>query len=129
MSFGGCHVCAIGEGFARLQGKSGWYFDLAGTLGEVYFYAVDVNGDWWEVVNQREYETRLENACTPMLICQADTKKTMGLSGGTFLEVNHPRAQQGQRVWQENDNGFWERTDKVKNCSCFIKRKRNHFGR
>merc|ERR1719480_687600 len=42
------------------QGRSGWYQDFDGT---VYFFAVDAEGTWWQVVDQAEWNERREDVC------------------------------------------------------------------
>ena len=84
----------------------------------MYFFVVDaVDGTWWIVLNEREYKTRLREANTsqtdPILICQAGTKKTVGMSSGNFLEVNHPRAKKTPMFWQCTGDGLWKRNGKV----------------
>lgn len=59
-----------------VQGKSGWYQDFD---GQVYFFAVDLDGTWWEVVAQHRWTTyklqrskELQNV--PVLVAGANIK-------------------------------------------------------
>ena len=68
-------------------------------------------------MNQREHKAYVDNneqLLFPTLVCQRDTKKTLQLSAGIFLEVNHPDANPEPTFWHQNESGFWERQDKVK---------------
>lgn len=69
-----------------IQGKSGWYQDFD---SQVYFFAVDVDGVWWEVVSEERWRTykferskELENV--PVLVSWS--KNPEFGSGGLYYE-------------------------------------------
>jgi len=73
-----------------IQGKSGWYQDFD---SQVYFFAVDVDGVWWEVVSEERWRTykferskELENV--PVLVSWS--KNPEFGSGGDVNHFPHP---------------------------------------
>jgi len=87
------------------QGRSGWYQDFDGT---VYFFAVDAEGTWWQVVDQAEWTERREDLeGIAVLVCQKGTKK--GGKDGKFKEYGHPQAKRGVKTWMQSDSGHWQR--------------------
>lgn len=95
------------------QGKSGTYQDFDGTI---YFFAVDAEGTWWQVVEQSEWNERqedLENI--PVLVCQKGTKlQDLGTKrkNGKFKEYGHPNRKKGTQNWKEIAGGIWQRAKK-----------------
>jgi len=87
------------------QGRSGWYQDFDGT---VYFFAVDEEGTWWQVVDDAEWvERQDELEGIPILVCQKGTKK--GGRDGKFKEHGHPNAKRGAKTWFQTESGHWQR--------------------
>merc|ERR1712151_32492 len=87
------------------QGRSGWYQDFDGT---VYFFAVDGDGTWWQVVEQEEWAERQEDLeGIAVLVCQKGTKK--GGMDGKFKEYGHPSAKRGVKSWSQSGSGHWQR--------------------
>lgn len=87
------------------QGRSGWYQDFDGT---VYFFAVDAEGTWWQVVDQAEWAERREDLeGIAVLVCQKGTKK--GGKDGKFKEFGHPGAKRGVKTWLQAESGHWQR--------------------
>merc|ERR1712150_125529 len=87
------------------QGRSGWYQDFDGT---VYFFAVDAEGTWWQVVNQEEWAERQDDLeGIPVLVCQKGTKK--GGKDGKFKEYGHPNSKRGVKTWNQTTSGHWAR--------------------
>lgn len=87
------------------QGRSGWYQDFDGT---VYFFAVDAEGTWWQVVDQAEWTDRREDLeGIAVLVCQKGTKK--GGKDGKFKEYGHPQAKRGVKSWLQSESGHWQR--------------------
>lgn len=71
---------------STVQGKSGWYQDFD---SQVYFFAVDIDGTWWEVVSEKRWSTyklarskELQNV--PVLVAWANNGE-LG-SGGLYYE-------------------------------------------
>lgn len=87
------------------QGRSGWYQDFDGTI---YFFAVDADGTWWQVVEQAEWAERQDDLeGIPVLVCQKGTKK--GGPDGKFKEFGHPNAKRGVKTWSQSKSGHWQR--------------------
>ena len=85
------------------QGKSGWYQDFDGTK---YFFAVDPNGVWWQIVTQDEWKNHGEELeDIPVLVCEPGVKKG---DPGKFREYGHEQAKKKPQKWKAKD-GVWQR--------------------
>lgn len=85
------------------QGKSGWYQDFDGTT---YFFAVDPNGTWWQIVTQEEWHNHGEELDDiPVLVCEKGVEKGQP---GKFREYGDPSAKPKPQRWKSKD-GVWTR--------------------
>jgi len=85
------------------QGKSGWYQDFDGTR---YFFAVDPEGVWWQIVTQDEWNNRGDELDDiPVLVCEKGVKKG---DPGKFQEYGHESAKKKPQKWKAKD-GVWKR--------------------
>jgi hypothetical protein len=86
-----------------VQGKSGWYQDFDGTK---YYFAVDQNGIWWQVVTVDEWANHGEELDEiPVLVCEDGVKKG---ENGKFREFGHESAKSKPQKWKIK-NGVWSR--------------------
>lgn len=86
-----------------VQGKSGWYQDFDGTK---YFFAVDPNGVWWQIVTQDEWANHGEELeDIPVLVCEKGVVKGQP---GKFREYGHESAKKKPTKWKAKD-GVWTR--------------------
>lgn len=87
-----------------MQGKSGWYQDFDGTK---YFFAVDPNGVWWQIVTQDEWQDHGEELDDiPVLVCEGGVKKG---EPGKFREYGHESAKKAPTKWKAGKEGVWQR--------------------
>ena len=87
-----------------LQGKSGWYQDFDGTK---YFFAVDPQGVWWQIVTQDEWKDHGEELDDiPVLVCEGGVKKG---EPGKFREYGHESAKKAPTKWKAGKEGVWQR--------------------
>lgn len=85
------------------QGKSGWYQDFDGTR---YFFAVDPQGVWWQIVTPEEWENHGEELDDiPVLVCEKGVTKGQP---GKHREYGHETAKSKPQKWKAKD-GVWQR--------------------
>jgi hypothetical protein len=86
------------------QGKSGWYMDFD---GQMYFFAVDPNGEWWQVVSRDDWEER-QDELDGVLVLVPHEKTKLG-QAGKYREFGTEKTSKKYRKWKVLDDGIWKR--------------------
>jgi len=87
------------------QGRSGWYQDFD---GQKYFFAVDAQGTWWQVMKEAKWKATKDTLSgVAVLVAKSDTK--MGTAGSYFEFGPTSSRSNKARGWRPNNQGIWER--------------------
>jgi len=98
-----------------VQGRSGYYQDFD---GEIYFFAIDKRGCWWQVVRANTWREEQDGALEGVAALVPVNDIKIG-SEGYYEEYNDPERvgksrRKAPRWWADDGNGYWVPSKKKK---------------